>query len=153
MSLEEFCTEYIDQQSMLCKSTMEKIAKMDQSGLSFNAMANVTILMQSFQKLVGGLINDIQTGKITKPPRRFKKWSEKKTKQQRPQEVLVEMDITATPQFMDQGMQPNPQPPEIQNIDPELEKAIEELANESYQHDLQNPNDDFANNLKSDDYM
>ena len=89
--MDEFIQEIFEDSIMLYGEAANKLV---QSGDKFseNASANITIFLKDVHKLVNGLVNDIETGKIGKTPRRLNTWQKKRQKRLAPegQEVVKE---------------------------------------------------------------
>jgi hypothetical protein len=74
--MEEFTKDYYRDQAYAFENTLNIISRGGDK-FSINAIANICVFMKDFNKLVGSLINDVESGKIGKTPRRLKNWKKR----------------------------------------------------------------------------
>lgn len=74
--MEEFTKEYYRDQAYAFENTLNIISRGGDK-FSINAIANICVFMKDFNKLVGSLVHDVESGKIGKTPRRLKNWKKR----------------------------------------------------------------------------
>ena len=77
--MEEFVQDSFEDSLTIFGDTVTRLVK-EGDKFSSNAVANITIYMKDFHKLMSSLVKDVESGKIGKTPRRFNAWKKRNEK-------------------------------------------------------------------------
>lgn len=79
--METFTNEYYKDQEEIFENILTRVIN---GGDKFSAhsVANICVFMKQMNVLVDGLLKDVESGKIGKTPKKFRKWKKKKMQEQ-----------------------------------------------------------------------